>query len=460
MSSLRGRTRDSSWQWLAIGVILGMGCFSVLCLFGYATGVVTINMASLGQQPATPTLAVMIVTATPAPVTPSQTPIPTVPLAAAPSSTLPTTLIPTIPTITPFVLQPTSLTSQPPATNIPLPTASRQASPSTPPPVAPATAGASDGGTRLAPEIVPGELIAIEGGQFKMGTDAPEMTRAVEDCKDRDKGLRCDLAELEDAFPIHDVTLNAFRIEKYEVTHQQYADFLNYLGPRSHLNGCGGNPCAAIQGPSAQPGANPQSQIKFDGTKYTVLTELYVNRPIRFVTWYGADMYCRAISRRLPTEAEWERAARGKEGRLYPWGVAWEATRARTSRPTNQGGPDEVTAFPTGATPDGIFNMAGNVSEWVNDWYSERYYRDVQPNALDPKGPATGTRKVYRGGDWDALPLYARAVHRRDEDPAQVRGHIGFRCAADQDLNAPPPGSGSTARPTSTPASLAPGTGN
>jgi formylglycine-generating enzyme required for sulfatase activity len=186
----------------------------------------------------------------------------------------------------------------------------------------------------------------------------------------------------------------------------------------------------------------PGSYIKFDGTKYSVTTDIYLKRPVAYVTWYGASMYCHTIGRRLPTEAEWERSARNLDKRIYPWGNDWnpDAPKARTSRPKNEGGPDTVDSYKNGPSAEGVLNLAGNVSEWVFDWYDANYYKSqASTNPIDPKGPNTSPvgRKVNRGGDWDALPFFARAVHRRDADPLQPTSAIGFRCAADQDLSQP-----------------------
>jgi len=292
-----------------------------------------------------------------------------------------------------------------------------------------------------------------------MGTTLKEAQQAVDDCTSRDKA-KCDISMTEDSIPEHSVTVNTFQMEKYEVSYEQYVAFLNYLGPNGHLKQCGGEPCAAMQGPD-QPG----SYIKFDGTRYSVANEIYRNRPVAFVTWFGAKAYCEAIERRLPTEAEWERAARGNEKRIYPWGNSWDPTFARTNRPTNLGGPDEVNAFKSGETPDtGIFNLAGNVSEWVFDYYDSNYYKNLSQGILNPKGPEIGPAgtRVVRGGDWDKPPFFARTVHRTDADPGKVFGTIGFRCAADQNQANPAPtgqaplssGNGAVAKPTATLAAL------
>jgi formylglycine-generating enzyme required for sulfatase activity len=268
-------------------------------------------------------------------------------------------------------------------------------------------------------------LVNIPAGPFKMGTNLTETTRALQDCTDRDKATRCDPVDVQDSFPEHDVLINQFTLEKYEVNTEQYVAFLNSLGPNSHKAGCGGQPCAATE--------NEQqfSHIAFDSLRYTVTSAIYANRPINYVTWYGADAYCRAIGRRLPSEAEWEYAGRYPDGRIYPWGNFWEPTRALTSRPANEGGAREVNDFTTGRSQLELFNMSGNVSEWVNDWYDANSYANTPQNAVNPQGPPGGTTKVIRGGDWDAIPLYARLPHRRDAEPTTVTISIGFRCAAD-----------------------------
>ncbi len=438
-SALRGRTRDSSWQWLMIGIVLGLGCASVFCLAAYAANLLAINIPGQGVAFApniTPTIiereVTRIVVVTPE-ITPTQdapeTPVP--PVVGGP------------PTITPFIaVQPTQPGGQSPIATptttgilISTPISATAFVPGVEPPVVGVTLPAIVPTSATA--FLPTELVTIPGGTFTMGTDLAEATRAIDDCRDRDGGTGCDIGLTNDSFPPHSVTVNSFSLERYEVSYRQYVEFLNTLGPRSHLNGCGGQPCAAVTGQGA--GERPNSFIRFDGTRYSIASELYVDRPVAYVTWYGADAYCKSIGRRLPTEAEWEYAARRPDGRLYPWGNAWDATRARTSRPQNLLGPEAVNAFPGGISADGIYNLAGNVAEWVQDWYGATYYGEqaTNPGVIDPQGPPSGTLKVHRGGHWDALPLFARTVHRGDQDPLDPRLSIGFRCAAAPQATAP-----------------------
>ena len=145
------------------------------------------------------------------------------------------------------------------------------------------------------------------------------------------------------------------------------------------------------------------------------------------VTWYEAEAYAAWRGGRLPTEAEWEYAARGPESRVYPWGDEYDASLANLDGGT---GPMAVGSFPGGASWVGALDMAGNAMEWVADWYSSTYYAEGVRD--DPTGPATGSIKVEKGGWWgppdDAGAYVGRAAYRHFEDPPSYQDHhIGFR---------------------------------
>lgn len=243
-------------------------------------------------------------------------------------------------------------------------------------------------------------MIEIPAGRFIMGTNLP----------------RSDLQNQ----PEHAVELHAYRIDKYPVTNAQYARFVAETGHRPPLHWVGGK--------------MPEGR------------ELH---PVVMVSWFDAARYAAWAGKRLPTEAEWERAARGQDGRRWPWGDRMDPLRLNTYYQV--GATTEVLRFPEGASPEGVMDMAGNVSEWVADDFlpypgspapNDLFMAKVASMPLSPAERSMGVAdfivtddryKVLRGGSWKGDPFSTAGFHRNFSLPNMASDFFGFRCAQDVD---------------------------
>ncbi|GJL67528.1 MAG: hypothetical protein NPIRA06_01630 [Nitrospirales bacterium] len=254
-------------------------------------------------------------------------------------------------------------------------------------------------------------MILIPAGEFRMGSTEDQISGFLKDFA----GVQFNAFQAE--IPQRQVSLNAYYIDQYEVSYRRYREFLESTGRDA--------PAFWENERFHQP-----------------------DHPVLGVTWYDATAYCTWSGKRLPTEAEWELAARGPQGYAYPWGNTWDPQRTNTAdywagKPflsiakwadwmqtaldRGKAGPLEVGTFSNGVSPFGVHDMAGNVSEWVFDWYSPY---ESQPSLVhNPSGPDSGAMKVHRGGSWSVSSIFARSTYRARENPEKKSPYIGMRCA-------------------------------
>ena len=237
------------------------------------------------------------------------------------------------------------------------------------------------------PQPPPG-MVAIPAGCFDMGDHFAE-------------GYSSEL-------PVHNVCISAFEMDVHEVTNAEYAE------------------CVAGAGCTAPFYSSSYSRPSYYGNP------VYDDFPVVNVDWYQAEDYCTWAEKRLPTEAEWEYAARGGlAGKRYPWGDTISGSDANYWDSGDQWDNDTSPVEYYAANGYRLYDMVGNVWEWVNDWYSSTYYQDCVNYGIvhDPQGPVSGTSRVFRDGCWGNDPNLIRTASRYSWDPSGPNYGGGFRCA-------------------------------
>jgi formylglycine-generating enzyme required for sulfatase activity len=226
-----------------------------------------------------------------------------------------------------------------------------------------------------------GEMVYVPAGSFLRGSAAEEGKP--------------------DEYPQRRIYLDAFWIDRYEITAGQYWMF-----------------CQA--------------------TRRRMLPQMVLmqnNHPVVRVNWNDAFAYARWAGKRLPTEAEWEKAARGTNGRCFPWGDTWDSDRCAnrvltTSSGIPLSGTQPIASYPSDISPYGVMDMAGNAAEWCADYYSPNYYVDAPER--NPQGPPAGNLRVTRGGAWSFIDVrFFRCANRNPFPPRREDIGLGFRCVLD-----------------------------
>ena len=292
-------------------------------------------------------------------------------------------------------------------------------------------------------------MVYVPAGQFEMGLSDFHLDQILQECNQGENDCQRDW--FKDEQPAHTVAVDAFWIDQTEVTNEQFAVFLNERGNQSEE--------VADAEFARWLGDHHRYSSVYDGEqgqvywlepgRYGLIEQVggqfrprsgHEDYPVIEVSWAGAAAYCEWVGGRLPTEAEWEYAARGPGGPLYPWGDTFDGSQANyCDASCSERGRDAalddgqaewapVGGYPEGASWCGALDMAGNVWEWVNDWHADRQCQRAA--AKNPQGPDTGTLRIRRGGSWYDQHWAMRSTSRRAEFPSSLRAHwVGFRCA-------------------------------
>lgn len=242
------------------------------------------------------------------------------------------------------------------------------------------------------------EMVLVPAGEFNMGA------------REDDDPAR------NDEKPIHTVYLDVYYIDRFEITTTQYALYLN----------------ATDTGNRWMPDKKESHIVKRDGI--WTPTAGFENHPITYIYWRGALDYCEWVGGSLPTEAQWEKAARGMDERRYPWGDEFKSTPIRLNFYDDRydymdDGYDKtapVGTYSEGLSPYGAYDMSGNVWEWVFDWYAPIYKKRVGVVTYNPTGAVGGDGKIYRGGSYESSFIDFRTTERRLSDDPRI--DLGWRC--------------------------------
>lgn len=269
------------------------------------------------------------------------------------------------------------------------------------------------------------DMVHVRAGWFWRGLSEEAFAHYVAAClKERAAGEDCS-SWLKASTPRQEVWLDDFWIDRHQVTNADFRRFVQATGhvtdaERQNKGGVrriqdGQWNWFMVEGATWRTPQGAGSAIEAD------------NHPVLQVSWHDAQAYCHWAGKQLPTEAQWEMAARGTDERLYAWGSNWDDARHSNSD-KSVARTTPVGHYPSGASPYGALDMTGNVWEWVADWFDPGYY--AVSEAREPKGPAHGRSRVLRGGSWHHSRVISLAAYRIHQPPAASNNLAGIRCAA------------------------------
>jgi len=251
-------------------------------------------------------------------------------------------------------------------------------------------------------EVDKSEMILVPAGEFIIGVGESEMEKLKEESS-------VDKYWFEAETPQQKIYLDAFYIDKYEVTNAQYRKFVEQTN----------------HSPPSVPHTFDKGKLVYGFKPWEDERFNQPDAPVVGVTYYDAIEYAKWAGKRLPTEAEWEKAARGTEPNIYPWGNEWDSSKCN-SREEGIWQVSKITEFTGDISPYGIFGMGGNVCEWVYDWYDNDYYKKIV--ARNPKGAKKGKARSVRGGCWNFSRVLSRCASRNGYPPESSCNYLGFRC--------------------------------
>ena len=289
-------------------------------------------------------------------------------------------------------------------------------------------------------KVILPEMISIPGGVFRMGTNEDDGKIINE------QGAQ----SWEDEKPAHTVSLSEYSIGKYPVTNAEFRCFWEQGGYDQKANWWSADGRKWRTG-TWEPDFSwlPDEDLKKQWKEWLARRPVELrdrpfwwddpkwngaNLPVVGITWFEIEAYCNWLTHvalkpfRLPTEAEWEHAARGPGYFIWAWGNVWDSDKANTDEGEQKiGSTSPVGMYPHGASPSGLEDMIGNVWEWCLDWYDENEYRNRRDGVLNPRGPETGSARVLRGGSWGLDRYSARCSYRSGAGPDNFGGDLGFR---------------------------------